>query len=66
MEKIEGTTCNITVDNIDVTILLPATAGSNGLVITKLKQKLEYCGHVFFEVVRLDFLRSIELFEKKL
>ena len=42
MVKITGTICNIPVDNIDVTNLLPTTAESNGLVIVKLKRKLKY------------------------
>ena len=40
MVKITGTICNIPVDNIDVTTLLPTTADSNGLVIVKLNLNL--------------------------
>ena len=35
MEKITRTICNVPVDNINVTNLLPRTADSNGLVIVK-------------------------------
>ena len=44
---------------MDVTNLLPRTADSNGLLIVKLKRKVEYRGHVLFEEVRSGFLRGI-------
>ena len=62
MEKVTGTTCNVPVDNIDVTNLLARTADSNRLmilVIVKLKRKLESCVCVLFKRVRLDFLHSV-------
>ena len=65
MEKITGTICNVPVDNVDVTNLLPRTAGSNGLVTVKLKRKVEYRGHVLFEAVRTDFLRRVLSYLKK-
>ena len=58
MEKISGTICNIPIDTT-VTNTLPRPADSNGLVIIKLKCKLEYHGHVLFEPVRPVFLESI-------
>ena len=58
-EKVTGTICNITVDNINVTNLLPRTVGSNRLLIVKLKRKVECRGHVLFEAVRSGFLRKI-------
>ena len=65
MEKITGAICNVPVDNIDFTNLLPKTAGSNGLVIVKLKRKVEYRGHVLFEAVRPDLLRRVLSYLKK-
>ena len=59
MEKITGTICNVPVHDIDITNLLPRTADSTGLVIVKLKHKLEYGGHVLLEVVRPAFLCNI-------
>ena len=59
MKKMTGIICNILVDNIDVTNLLPRTADRNGLVIVKLKRKLENCDHVFLEAVRPDFVGSV-------
>ena len=58
-EKVTGTICNITVDNINVTNLLPRTVESNRLLIVKLKRKVECRGHVLFEAVRSGFLRKI-------
>ena len=65
MEKITGTICNVPVDNINVTTLLPRTADSNGLGIVKSKRKVEYGGHVLFEAVRPDFLRRVLSYLKK-
>ena len=46
MPKIFGTICNVPVDTVEVTDLLPCSADSSALVYVKLKQKLEYHGHV--------------------
>ena len=59
MENISDTICNIPIDTTNVTNMLPRAADSNGLVIIKLKRKLEYHGHVLFEPVRPVFLKSI-------
>ena len=64
--KIKGSICNIPVSEVDVNCnMFPRPADSNGLIIVKLKRKLEYKGHVVFEAVRpeiviqfLEFLRS--------
>ena len=59
MEKISGTICNIPIGTTNVTNMLPQPADSNGLVIIKLKRKLEYHGNILFEPVRPVFLKSI-------
>ena len=59
MEKISGTICNIPIDTTNVTNMLPRHADNNGLVIIKLKHKLEYHDHVLFEPVRSVFLKRI-------
>ena len=59
MENISDTICNIPIDTTNITNMLPRAADSNGLVIIKLKRKLEYHGHVLFEPVRPVFLKSI-------
>ena len=40
--KIKGSVCNVPVEIMDVSTLLSKQANSNGLVIIKLKKKLEY------------------------
>ena len=59
--QLEKNTRNI----IDVINLLARPADSNGLVIVKLKLKLEHCGHVFHEAIRPDFLSRILSYLKK-
>ena len=46
IEKISGTLCNIPIDTVNVTNILPRPADSNGLIFIKLERKLEYRGHV--------------------
>ena len=60
--KIKGNICNIPVLKVDVNYnILLRPADSNGLIIVKLKRKLEYRGHVVFEAVRLNVV--IQFFE---
>ena len=64
--KIKSSTCNIPLLEVGVNCnMLPRPSDSNGLIIAKLKRKLEYKSHVVFEAVRpdvviqfLQFLRS--------
>ena len=49
--KLKGSICNVPVDTNDVANTLPQGADSNGLVMIKLKRKLMYRGHVYFEAV---------------
>ena len=42
--------------------MLPRPAGSNGLIIAKLKRKIEYKGHAVFEAVRPDVIQFLEFF----
>ena len=50
--KIFGTIYNAPVKTVEVTDLVTRSADRNGLLHVKLKRKLEYHGHVFFETVR--------------
>ena len=54
--KIKGSVCNVPIDNNDLSSILPRPADSNGIVIVKLKRKLQYKGHVYFETVRPQFV----------
>ena len=66
LSKMKGSLRNIpTTEVFDTCKLLPRPVDSSGLVITKLKRKVEYRSHVFLEPVRsvfverfLNFLKS--------
>ena len=65
MPKIKGSICNVPIDISEVHKILPRGADSNGLISVKLKRKLAYRGHVYFEPVRpehvlhaLEFLKA--------
>ena len=65
--KMKGTICNIPVIEVDVNCnTLPRPTDSNGLLIVKLKRKLEYESHVIFEAVRpaliAQFLEFLNLY----
>ena len=57
--KIKDTICNVPIEDV-VTYCnnLPRPADSNGLVIAKLKKKLEYRSYSLFEPVRPEFVRN--------
>ena len=56
--KLKGTICNIPVDTADIVNVLPRSADSNGLVMVKLKLKLCYRGHVYFESERPELIHQ--------
>ena len=58
MPKIKGAICNIPIDVAQINKVLPAGADSNGLISVKLKRKLCYNGHVYFEPVRPEAVKS--------
>ena len=49
--KLKGSICNVPIDTADIVNVLPRGTVSNGLVVVKLKRKLCYRGHVYFESV---------------
>ena len=57
--KMTGTICNVPVDSTDTASSLPLIADQNGIVLVKLKRKLEYGGHVYFEPVRPQFINDL-------
>ena len=64
--KIKGSICDIPVTEVNVNCnTLPRPADSNGLLIVKLKRKLEYKSHVILEAVRaalvVQFLKFLML-----
>ena len=56
--KLKGSICNVPVNTNDVANTLPQGADSNGILMVKLKRKLMYRGHVYFEAVSPDVVRS--------
>ena len=54
--KLKVALCNIPIDVVDVCNILPRQADSNGIIIVKIKRKLQYRGHVYFESVKSNFI----------
>ena len=44
---------------VDICKTLPHTADSNGIAIVKIKRKLQYRGHVYFEFIRPNFIMRL-------
>lgn len=68
--KVKGIIWNITISKTDNNFKsLPRYADSNGIIVVKLKRKVEYRGHVLSEPVRpriigslLNYLRIIIIY----
>ena len=56
--KLKGSICNVPIDTADIVNVFPRGADSNGLVVVKLKRKLCYRGHVYFESVRPELIHQ--------
>ena len=63
--KLKGSICNVPIDTVDISDVLPRRADSNGLVVIKLKCKLPYRGHVYFEAVRPELLNLTLMYLKE-
>ena len=63
--KLKGSICNVPIDTVDISDVLPRGADSNGLVVIKLKRKLTYRGHVYFEAVRPELLNQALMYLKE-
>ena len=57
--KLKGALCTVPIDIGDVCKTLPRPADSNGIVIVKLKRKLQYRSHVYFESLRPNFIMRL-------
>ena len=57
--KLKGAICNVPLDADDVCNMLPRGADSNGIIMVKLKRKLMYRGHVYFEPVRPNVVLNV-------
>ena len=51
MPKMKGAICNAPVSVNDISLTLPRNLNSSGIILVKLKKKLEFNGHVYFEPV---------------
>ena len=60
-----GAICNVSIDTSDVASVLFRETDSSGLVMVRLKQKLCFRGHVYFEVVSPGIIHSASLYFKK-
>ena len=50
--KIKGSICNILVEYDQTCNILPRPPERSGIILLKLKRKLEFRGHVYFQAVR--------------
>lgn len=54
--KIKGAICNVPVDCDNTCKLLPRPAENSGIIMLKLKRKLDFRSHVYFQAVRPDIV----------
>ena len=54
--KIKGAVCNIPVSCEETCRVLPRPADSSGIIMLKLKRKLQFRGHVYFQAVRPEIV----------
>ena len=54
--KIKGVICNVLVECVETCRVLPRSSLSSGIMLLKLKRKLEFRGHVYFQAARLQLL----------
>ena len=54
--KIKGATCNVPVECEETCRVLPRPSSSSAIILLKLKRKLEFGGHVYFQAVRPQLL----------
>ena len=54
--KIKGAICNVPVECDETCSVLPRPSERSGIVMLKLKRKLEFKGHVYFQAVRPELI----------
>ena len=59
VSKLKGALCYVPIGAVDVCKTLTRPADSNGIVIVRLKRKLQYRGHVCFKSVRPNFIMRL-------
>ena len=63
--KLKRSICNIPIESDDIIIVLPCGADSNGPIVVKLKRKLSYRGHVYFEAVQPELTHQASMYLKQ-
>ena len=63
--KLKGAICNIPIETMDITNTLPQGADSSGLLMVKLKRKLNFRGHVYFQAVSPESIYAAFPYLKK-
>ena len=63
--KLKGSICNIPIRANEITNILQHVADSHGIAIVKLKRKLSFRGHVYFEAVCPESINQALLYLKK-
>ena len=56
--KIKGAICNVPVDCDQICNILPHPPERSGIILLKLKRKIQFRGHVYFEAVRSEFIMT--------
>ena len=62
--KLKGAICNVPIDVDNITTVLPRPVNNNGILVVKLKRKLEYKGYVLFEPIRPAVVNQALMFLK--
>ena len=69
--KIKGAICNVPVECDKTCQTLPRAPESSGIILLKLKRKLQFRGHVYYQAVRpeivlnaLNWLKANELYKR--
>lgn len=56
--KIKGAICNVPVDCDQTCNILPHPPERSGIILLKLKRKIQFRGHDYFEAVRPEFIMT--------
>jgi hypothetical protein len=56
--KIKGAICNVPVECNQTCNVLPRPPDRSGIILLKLKRKLQFRGHVYLQAVRPQFVRN--------
>jgi len=63
--KVKGAICNVPVDCDQTCKVLPRPPETSGIILLKLKRKMQYTGHVYFQPVRPDVISNALFWLKK-